>query len=134
MGTMTANTDGRWKTTVGGAALLVAGAGLLWHQTRRGTRARGASNGGRQEELLSINRPVSVLQEAWPRLEGRSRILPQDGGVRFIAEPGDRGTTVVVDVRRFARRSKVREALRHFKQMMEAGECPSIEGQPRGAR
>jgi uncharacterized membrane protein len=71
------------------------------------------------------------------------------GSVSFTDAPGGRGTEVMVHVRyeapgglvgaTFAKifgeapEQQVREDLRHFKQIMEAGETPTIEGQPSGA-
>lgn len=72
------------------------------------------------------------------------------GSVRFSDAPAGRGTVVKVDLRydapagrigaTFARllgedpEQQIREDLRHFKQVMEAGETPTIEGQPTGPR
>ena len=74
--------------------------------------------------------------------------VPNSGSVRFIAAPGDRGTEihVVLDylppagrigwliARLFGQEPKqqVQEDLRRFKQFMETGEVPTIEGQPAG--
>ena len=70
------------------------------------------------------------------------------GSVRFLPAPGGRGTEVHVILdyippagfvgaaiaKLFGEepRQQVKEDLRHFKQIMEAGEVPTIEGQPRG--
>jgi uncharacterized membrane protein len=84
----------------------------------------------------------------WRSVEGS--LLKAAGAVQFRPAPGDRGTevTVAIDYRpaggsvsQFlaellgpAPRRLLREELRHFKQLMEAGEIPSTEGQPHGAR
>lgn len=83
---------------------------------------------------------------AWQSLQGGD--VDTAGSVRFLDAPAGRGTEVkvVLDyvppagkfgavVAWFFGRdgeSEVREDLRHFKQMMEAGEIPTIEGQPQG--
>jgi uncharacterized membrane protein len=70
------------------------------------------------------------------------------GSVQFKDAPGDRGTEVIVELQynppagilgAFAAKmwgkepsQQVEEDLRHFKQMMEAGEIPTAEGQPSG--
>jgi uncharacterized membrane protein len=70
------------------------------------------------------------------------------GSVRFVHAPGGRGTQVRVNIeyipiagkigaavaKMFGREpnQEVREDLRRFKQMMEAHEIPSVEGQPQG--
>ncbi|WP_437734309.1 SRPBCC family protein [Sorangium sp. So ce1335] len=72
------------------------------------------------------------------------------GSVRFVPAPGGRGTEVHVAIddeapagalgRAVAKvlgeepDQQLRDDLRHFKQLMEAGEIPTIEGQPSGRR
>ncbi|WP_437813466.1 SRPBCC family protein [Sorangium sp. So ce1078] len=72
------------------------------------------------------------------------------GSVRFVPAPGGRGTEVHVTIdykapagalgRAIAKvfgeepDQQLRDDLRHFKQLMEAGEIPTIEGQPSGRR
>lgn len=81
---------------------------------------------------------------AWESLEGSE--VANAGEVRFLDAPGARGTEVHVAItvhppagklgavvaRLFGEHpdTQVREDLRHFKQLMEAGEIPTIEGQP----
>lgn len=83
---------------------------------------------------------------AWRSLAAAS--VPNSGSVRFVAAPGDRGTEVhvVLDyippagrvgwlvAKLFGEEPKqqVQEDLRRFKQVMETGEVPTIEGQPAG--
>ncbi len=83
---------------------------------------------------------------AWQSLGGAD--VDNSGSVRFVDAPGDRGTEVrvVLDYippggkigKFFAQllgknpASQVKEDLRRFKQLMEAGEVPQTQGQPRG--
>src|SRR5215216_5275118 len=83
---------------------------------------------------------------AWRSLPGS--LVESDGSVQFTDAPGERGTIVNVSMQyhppagsmgaAFAKLfgeepdQQVREDLRHFKQIMETGEMPSIEGQPSG--
>ncbi len=76
--------------------------------------------------------------------------LRHSGSVQFRRAPGDRGTVVTVamqyePVARGVAQSllellgkgpefQLREELRHFKQLVEAGEIPTTEGQPSGRR
>ncbi|HEX6537169.1 MAG TPA: SRPBCC family protein [Gemmatimonadaceae bacterium] len=80
----------------------------------------------------------------------RDSTIKNAGSVRFTDAPAGRGTVVKVDLRyeapagrigaAFARllgenpEQQIREDLRHFKQVMEAGETPTVEGQPTGPR
>jgi uncharacterized membrane protein len=82
----------------------------------------------------------------WRTLDGSDVISA--GSVRFKPAPGGRGTEVHVrlqyeppagklgaTIARLLGREPsqtIREDLRRFKQLMEAGEIPTIEGQPRG--
>jgi uncharacterized membrane protein len=88
--------------------------------------------------------PGSVI--AWRSLAGAG--VDNAGSVRFVPAPGNRGTEVRVNIdyippagqvgafvaRLFGKNPKqeIQEDLRRFKQMMEAGEAPTTEGQPRG--
>ena len=83
---------------------------------------------------------------AWRSLEGAD--VDNAGSVRFLPGPGGQGTEVrvVIDyippagrvgfavAKLFGRepRQQVEEDLRRFQQLMEAGEIPTTEGQPRG--
>ncbi len=82
----------------------------------------------------------------WRTLDGADVISA--GSVRFVGAPGGRGTQVRVRMQydppggklgsaiawMFGKEPSqtVREALRHFKQLMEAGEIPTTAGQPVG--
>jgi uncharacterized membrane protein len=83
---------------------------------------------------------------AWRSLSGSD--VDNAGSVRFVPGPDDRGTEVKVVLDYippagrvgaaiawlFGRNPdfQIREDLRRFKQIMEAGEIPTVEGQPRG--
>jgi uncharacterized membrane protein len=82
----------------------------------------------------------------WRTLDGADVISA--GSVRFVGAPGGRGTQVRVRMQydppggklgsaiawMFGKEPSqtIREALRHFKQLMEAGEIPTTAGQPVG--
>lgn len=81
---------------------------------------------------------------AWRTLEGSD--VRHAGTIRFRPAPGARGTEVKLAVEyevgggkftsaiaklfRHSPEQQIREDLRHFKQIMEAGEVPTLEGQP----
>jgi uncharacterized membrane protein len=85
---------------------------------------------------------------AWRTTEGSQ--LVSAGSVHFEERPYGRGTVVRVKLQYDPPAGKIgaalawafgnspsqvlREGLRRFKQLMETGEMPTIEGQPRGAR
>jgi uncharacterized membrane protein len=89
----------------------------------------------REDELL-----------VWKSLPGS--LVESMGRVEFVEAPGGRGTIVHVSMQynppagsmgaAFAKLfgkepgTQVKEDLRHFKQIMEAGEVPTVEGQPTG--
>ena len=76
--------------------------------------------------------------------------VEQSGSVTFTPDPAGRGTTVllqqivktpggalgnvVASIAARGPKQTVIENLRHFKQMAEAGEIPSVKGQPHGPR
>jgi uncharacterized membrane protein len=82
----------------------------------------------------------------WRSLEGSD--VDTAGSVHFTPAPGDRGTEVKVSLKYDVPAGKagtalawlfgkapgqqVQEDLRHFKQVMEAGTIPTLEGQPMG--
>jgi len=92
-----------------------------------------------------INDEPSALI-AWRSLGGAD--VDNAGSVRFVPAPGDRGTEVRVVLDYIPPAGKlgaviakllgenpeheVREDLRNFKRLMETGEIPTIQGQPRG--
>jgi len=85
---------------------------------------------------------------AWRSLAGAD--VDNAGSVSFKSAPGDRGTEVSVTMDYIPPAGKagsliaklfckdanqiVREDLRRFKQLMETGEVPTVEGQPQGSR
>jgi uncharacterized membrane protein len=102
---------------------------------------------------LSVQWDAQIINEepnsliAWKSIGGSD--VDNAGSVRFLPAPGGRGTEVrvVVDyippagkvgsilARLFGEnpQQQIEEDLRHFKQLMEAGEIPTTEGQPRGS-
>jgi uncharacterized membrane protein len=90
--------------------------------------------------------PNQVIR--WQSLAGSE--IDSHGSVEFLRAPGNRGTEVRVEMVYEAPAGKagaalaamfgeepeqqVREDLRHFKQLMEAGEVATTEGQPSGHR
>jgi uncharacterized membrane protein len=103
--------------------------------------------GGKRVEwdaVVTEDRPNECI--AWRSREGAD--IPNAGQVRFAPAPGDDGTEVIVDVEYAPPGGKlaaliakltgkeagqqVMQTLRRFKALMEAGEIPTIEGQPAG--
>ena len=96
-------------------------------------------------EIIEEHDNQSISWQSLPNSEIESR-----GWVRFAPAPGGRGTEVRVELiydapagRIGAQLAKlfgeepeqqVREDLRRFKELMEAGEIPTIDGQPSGRR
>jgi uncharacterized membrane protein len=92
-----------------------------------------------------VNEKVDRLI-AWQSCEGAD--VDHWGAVRFVPGPGGRGTQVTVELeyepiggafgasvaKLFGEEpgQQIAEDLRRFKQVMEAGEVPTTEGQPRG--
>ena len=110
-------------------------------------------SGQAREGANSANVPDSQLApeqrqlQAWHRL--KETVSHYSGYIHFEKAPGGRGTEIKVmieynppplgklgaEVSMFSGKSpkqQVTEDLRHFKEMIEAGEVPSIEGQPTG--
>src|SRR5688572_17223390 len=102
----------------------------------------------RHSEDKQIEWEAEVINEhpneliAWRTLEGSD--VQHAGSIRFTPAPGGLGTEVKLAVEyetsgfadmlaKLARKSpaqQMREDLRHFKQLMEAGEIPTTIGQP----
>lgn len=102
----------------------------------------------RQTDDKAIEWDAEIINEhpneliAWRTLEGSD--VRHAGTIRFAPAPGARGTEVKLAVEyeagklanaiarlfRRAPEQQIREDLRHFKQIMEAGEIPTLEGQP----
>jgi uncharacterized membrane protein len=104
-------------------------------------RARRSKDKQIEWEADVINeRPNEMI--AWRTLEGSD--VQHAGSIWFTPAPGGLGTEVKLAVEyetsgftdrlaKLARRSpaqQMREDLRHFKQLMEAGEIPTTNGQP----
>lgn len=106
-----------------------------------------APPGDRRVEWTSLiinDEPDRLL--AWRSADGSE--IPNAGSVRFETAPGDQGTEVTVTLEYdppggklgavIAKLSgeeagqQVADALRRFKALMEAGEIPTIDGQPVG--
>jgi uncharacterized membrane protein len=102
--------------------------------------------GGKVEWDAEITADEPNRRIAWRALPGSD--IQHSGEVRFAPGPGDRGTNVRVELqyhppvgqvgRWLAKlfgeepEIQIREDVRRFKRLMEVGEIPSIEGQPRG--
>jgi uncharacterized membrane protein len=106
----------------------------------------------RQSDENFIEWDAEVINEraneliAWESLEGSD--VRQAGTVRFTLAPGGLGTEVklaieyevpggfftnaLAKVLRHSPEQQINEDLRHFKQLMEAGEIPTTAGQPAG--
>lgn len=109
--------------------------------------ARGPGK-ARAEWIAEIINDIPNELIAWQTVGGADMVSA--GSVHFTAEPGNRGTTMSVKLQYdlpggkatalFAKvfgsepSQVLREGLRRFKQLMEAGEIPTTEGQPRGGR
>ena len=103
---------------------------------------------------LSVEWDAEITQDerarliAWRSLPNAD--VPNSGSVRFAPAPGNRGTEVHVELeynppagklgQMFAKlfreepEQQIAGDLRRFKQLMEAGELPTTEGQPHGER
>jgi uncharacterized membrane protein len=102
--------------------------------------------GGQVEWDAEIIRDEPNAAIAWRSLPGSD--VPNMGSVEFSEAPGDRGTLmrVVIDYRApggelgrlYSKivgegpERQIREGLRAFKRVIETGEVPTIDGQPRG--
>lgn len=114
-----------------------------YDERRSKWRVRRGENKFIEWEAEIINEHPNELI-AWRTLEGSD--VRHAGSVRFTPAPGARGTEVRLSVEyevaggkftsalaKLFRRSpdqQIHEDLRHFKQIMEAGEVPTLEGQP----
>ncbi len=101
--------------------------------------------GTRVEFDSEITEDVPASKIAWATTAGE---VEQHGEVHFAARRDGRGTVVTLiqhfkigklanmaaGVAKRSPKQTVIEDLRHFKQMAEAGEIPSVKGQPHGPR
>jgi len=104
--------------------------------------------GWRTEWFADIINDIPNELIAWRTIEGSDVVSA--GSVRFETRIRGRGTVVRIKLQYDAPAGKIgaawawifgdspshviREGLRRFKQLMETGEIPTTEGQPRGAR
>jgi len=95
------------------------------------------------ESEVTEERPGELLR--WRSLPGSD--VAQAGELRFVPAPAGRGTelhariayrpggtmaTTAARLFHTVTEQLIREELRHFKELMETGEIPTIEGQPAG--
>jgi uncharacterized membrane protein len=115
---------------------------------RRSHWVAGGPAGWRTEWYADIINEIPNQLLAWRTVEGSD--LVSAGSVHFEPGPVGRGTVVRVKLQYDPPGGKlgaafawafgdgpahvIREGLRRFKQLMETGEIPTTEGQPRGAR
>ncbi len=106
-------------------------------------RVRGPNDKRLEWEAEIINEHPNELI-AWRSLEGSD--VRHAGTIRFQPAPGARGTEVKLAIEyeagritnaiaklfRHSPEQQIREDLRHFKQLMEAGEIPTTVGQAAG--
>jgi uncharacterized membrane protein len=101
-----------------------------------------------QKAAITVLGPPEEIRSRWTRFEHAKAL---DGAsVTFRPAPGDRGTEihaelaghggadglagVVKKVTGAVPLAKVKDELRHFKQLVETGEVPRSEGTPEGER
>jgi uncharacterized membrane protein len=93
-----------------------------------------------QRAAITINRSPDEIRRLWS--EHKPHFIEEAGAnVEFKAAPGDRGTEIYVEVAAggpleklfgSGRLAKVKDALRHFKALVETGEVPRSDGTPEG--
>jgi uncharacterized membrane protein len=107
--------------------------------------ARGPAGMSVEWDATIINEEENALI-AWRSADGAD--VDNTGSVRFVPGPEGRGTEVKITLEYIppagqvgsliaklfgeAPEQQIREDLRRFKQLMEAGEIPTVQGQPRG--
>ena len=110
------------------ATAVVVGAAAY---ARRSRRAKGSV-----ERVVTVARPAADVELLWRDPDARSQFAVdglEPGEPQLAAAPGGRGTEVRLRCDRASERA-VRETLRRFKRLAEAGEIPTTEGQPSGKR
>jgi uncharacterized membrane protein len=116
------------------------------HDERRSHWVAKAPSGRTVEWDAEIINEIPNELIGWRTVDGADVVSA--GSVHFKPSPGGRGTEVRVRLQYSPPGGKlgagiawlfghepsqtIREDLRHFKQLMEAGEIPTVEGQPRG--
>jgi uncharacterized membrane protein len=100
---------------------------------------------------ITVNRPQEEVRRMWESSEYRPEYIERtDAAVTFKDAPGDRGTEIHVDLARAtpggrlggaikklfgaAPLAKIKDDLRHFKQLVEAGEIARSDASPEGER
>jgi uncharacterized membrane protein len=100
---------------------------------------------------ITVNRPQEEVRRMWESSEYRPEYIERtDAAVTFKDAPGDRGTEIHVDLARAtaggklggaikklfgaAPLAKVKDDLRHFKQLVETGEIARSDASPEGER
>jgi uncharacterized membrane protein len=100
---------------------------------------------------ITVNRPPEEVRRMWESSEHRPEYIESsDAAVTFKDAPGDRGTEIHVDLARAtpggklgeaikklfgaAPLAKVKDDLRHFKQLVETGEIARSDASPEGER
>jgi uncharacterized membrane protein len=101
-----------------------------------------------QHAAITVLGPPEEIRSRWSQFEHAKAL--DDATVSFRPAPGDRGTEIHVDlagrpsgdglagvvkkVTGAVPLAKVKDELRHFKQLTETGEVPRSEGTPEGER
>jgi hypothetical protein len=116
----------RWLFVVGvGAAVTY----LMRSRQRSRTRTEpGCSRGAIVDEAVTIRGPLPDVEQLWRRFADGSTA----GAASVQFGVGHRGTEVRVRAQNAD--AHIRENLRRFKQLVEAGEIATTEGQPTGRR
>jgi uncharacterized membrane protein len=93
-----------------------------------------------ERAAITVNRSAEEVQRLWH--EQQPRFIAEAGAnVEFKPAPGDRGTEIHVELAEggplekligTSRLAKVKEELRHFKQLVETGEIARSDGTPEG--
>ena len=93
-----------------------------------------------ERAAITVNRSPDEVQRLWR--EQKPQFIEEAGAnVEFKSAPGDRGTEIYVEVAEggpfeklfgTGRLAKVKDALRHFKALVETGEVPRSDGTPEG--
>jgi uncharacterized membrane protein len=91
---------------------------------------------------ITVNRTLEEVRRLWNSPECRpADFADTDAKVTFAPAPGDRGTEIHVEVPEGGPLAKllgsdplprVKDALRHFKQLVETGEVPRSDSTPEG--
>jgi uncharacterized membrane protein len=82
------------------------------------------------KHAITINRPRFDVEKRWRAFSADADWI-SDATVYFKDAPGDRGTEVHVALRRRPTQD-AKDALRHFKQIVETGEVVRSDGAPEG--